>query len=49
MPGPNSAKAVSTYGFASLQADPDSLTIEAWSSSSKRLDKARLNRSGALI
>jgi 3',5'-cyclic AMP phosphodiesterase CpdA len=49
VPGPNSARAVSTYGFASLHADPDSLTIEAWSSSSKRLDKARLNRSGALI
>ena len=49
VPGPNSANAVSTYWFASLQADPDSLTIEAWSSSSKRLDKARLNRSGALI
>ena len=49
VPGPNSARAVSTYGFASLHADTDSLTIEAWSSSSQRLDKARLNRSGALI
>ena len=49
VPGPNSAKAVSTYGFASLHADPDSLTIEAWNSSSQRLDRARLNRSGVLI
>ncbi|MFM7393801.1 MAG: metallophosphoesterase, partial [Cyanobium sp.] len=49
VPGPNSAKAVSTYGFASLHADPDSLTIEAWNSSSQRLDRARLNLSGVLI
>lgn len=48
VPGPNSAKAVSTYGFASLHADPDGLTIEAWTSSGKLLDRARLNRSGVL-
>jgi len=49
LPGPNSARAVSTHGFASLHADADSLTIEAWDTSGQRLDRARLNRSGALI
>lgn len=49
LPGPNSARAVSTYGFASLHADADSLTIEAWDTSGQRLDKARLNRSGSVI
>lgn len=49
VPGPNSARAVSTHGFASLHADVDALTIEAWTSSGERLDQARLNRSGALI
>jgi len=49
VPGPNSARAVSTYGFASLHADADSLTIEAWDTKGKQLDRARLNRSGTLI
>lgn len=48
VPGPNSARAVSTHGFASLRADAEQLTIEAWDSSGQRLDKAKLNRSGAL-
>ncbi|MFM7314361.1 MAG: metallophosphoesterase [Cyanobium sp.] len=47
--GPNSARAVSTFGFTSLHADAGVLTIEAWSSSGTRLDQARLNRSGTLI
>ena len=49
VPGPNSARAVSTYGFASLHADADSLTIEAWDTKGQQLDRARLNRSGTLI
>lgn len=49
VPGPNSARAVSTYGFASLHANADTLTIEALNSSGKRLDWARLDRSGALL
>ncbi len=49
LPGPNKAVAVSTYGFASLHADADSLTIEAFNTTGQRLDRAVLNRSGALI
>ena len=49
VPGPESARAASTYGFASLHADADSLTIEAWHTSGQRIDRAVLNRSGALI
>ena len=45
----DSAKAVSTYGFASLHADAGSLTIEAWNTSGQQLDRARLDRGGALI
>lgn len=48
-PGPNSARAVSTFGFTSLHAGPDKLTIEAWNTSGQRLDRAVLDRSGALI
>jgi 3',5'-cyclic AMP phosphodiesterase CpdA len=48
-PGPDSARAVSTFGFASLHADAGSLTIEAWNTSGQRLDRARLDRGGALI
>ena len=49
VPGPDSARAVSTHGFASLHADDASLTIEAWDTRGSRLDRARLDRSGALI
>lgn len=48
-PGPNSARAISRYGFASLHADSETLRIEALSSSGARLDQAQLNRSGQLI
>ena len=47
--GPTTARAFSRFGFSELHADADSLTIEAWSSSGERLDRARLNRAGALI
>lgn len=46
--GPTSARAVSSFGFTSLHADAHSLTIEAWSSSGQRLDRARLHPSGVL-
>ena len=49
VPGPNSVRAVSTYGFASMHADAGSLTIEAWNASGQQLDRARLDRGGALI
>lgn len=47
-PGVNTARAFSSHGFASLSADGEALTIEAWTSEGKRLDRARLRRDGSL-
>lgn len=48
VPGANSARAVSTFGFTALSADADSLTINAWDTTGRRLDQARLRLDGSL-
>lgn len=48
-PGQATARAFSRHGFASLHADPETLRIEAWSTTGEQLDRARLAPSGALI
>ena len=44
LPNRNSARALSTYGFAELSATPDRLRIEAWDSRGRRIDQADLLR-----
>jgi len=49
IPGPRSAVAISTYGFASFRADASSLRIQAWDTSGRRIDQADLNLDGSLV
>jgi acid phosphatase len=49
VPGPETARAFSSFGFTSLHADAETLRIEALNSSGSRLDLATLHRSGQLI
>jgi len=44
LPNRNSARALSTYGFAELSATHDRLRIEAWDSRGRRIDQADLLR-----
>jgi hypothetical protein len=41
-----SARAVSTYSFAELSVEGDTLTLEAWDAGGARLDRAVLQRRG---
>ena len=41
---PQSAKAVSVYSFAELEAGPDSLTIRGWDRDGKLIDQGVIAR-----
>lgn len=45
LPNANTARALSTYGFAELSATGDRLRIDAWDSHGRRIDQAELLRS----
>lgn len=47
LPGPRSARAVSTYGFTELSFTDQELQIEAWNSLGERIDQARIASSGS--
>ncbi|MEA5441696.1 metallophosphoesterase [Cyanobium gracile] len=44
LPNANTARALSTYGFAELSATADRLRIDAWDSQGRRIDQAELLR-----
>jgi 3',5'-cyclic AMP phosphodiesterase CpdA len=44
LPNDNTARALSTYGFAEVSATPDRLRIDAWDSQGRRIDQAELLR-----